>query len=123
MEHTLPSNLTTMLNRTTNILRTIVLGLGQKKCTIQDFKRDKKVEESEHVLLDAGMIIEYPGAGAKYPYLGFVEEASIGHNQIKDKLKGKLKKIYKIVWKSELKARNKSKAYNELAVAKIIYSF
>ena len=69
------------------------------------------------------MIIEYLGAGAKYPYLGFIREASIEHNHIKDKLKGEFKKICKIVWKSELNARNKSKAYNELAIAKIIYSF
>ena len=80
---TLPSNLTTMLNKTTNMLRTIGLELGQEKCAIQHFKRGKKVKESEHVLLNAGVIIEYLGAGAKYPYLGFIQEASIEHNQIK----------------------------------------
>ena len=43
------------------------------------------------------MIIEYLGADTKYPYLGFILEASIEHNQIKDKLKGELTKICKIV--------------------------
>ena len=47
----------------------------------------------------------------------------IEHRQIKDKLKGEFKKICQIVSKPELNARNKSKAYNELAVAKIINSF
>ena len=55
--------------------------------------------------------------------MGFIQETSIEHNRIKDKPKGEFKKICKIVWKSELNARNKSKAYNELAVAKIIYLF
>ena len=94
---TLPSNLTTRLNKMTNMLRAIGLELWQEKCTIQHFKRGKKVKESEHVLLDAGVIIEYLGTGAKYPYLGFIQEASIEHNQIKDKLKGEFKKICKIV--------------------------
>ena len=40
------------------MLRTIGLELGQEKCVIQHFKRGKKVEESEHVLVDAGVIIE-----------------------------------------------------------------
>ena len=79
------------------MLRTIGLELGQEKCAIQHFKRGKQVEESEHVLLDGGVIIEYLGAGAKYPYLGFIQEASIEHNQIKDKVKGEFKKICKIV--------------------------
>ena len=56
-------------------------------------------------------------AGAKYPYLGFIQEASVEQNQIKNKLKGDFKKIGNIVGKSELNA------YNELAVPKIIYSF
>ena len=120
---TLPSNLTTMLNKMTNMIRIIGLELGHEKCAIQHFKRGKNVEESKCVLLDDGMIIEYVGAGAKYPYLGFIQEASIEQNQIKDKLKGEFKKICKLVWKSELNARNRSKAYNELAVAKIIHSF
>ena len=54
---TLPSNLTTMLNKTTNMLRTIGLELGQEKCAIQHFKRGKQVEESEHVLLGARVIM------------------------------------------------------------------
>ena len=62
---------TTMLNRTTNMLCNIGLELGKEKCAIER-KRDKKFEESDQVLLNAGVIIDYLRAGAKYPYLGFI---------------------------------------------------
>ena len=78
------------------MLRTIGLELGQEKRAIQHFKRDKQVEESEHVLLDAGVFIEYLEAGAKYPYLGFIQEASTEHYQNRDKLKENLRKSVKL---------------------------
>ena len=48
-----------------------------------------------------------------------LQEVDIEQEQIKDGLKRKYKKN----WKSELNARNKAKAYNGLAVSKLIYSF
>ena len=52
-----------------------------------------------------------------------LQEVDIEQEQIKDGLKRKYMKNWKVVWKSELNARNKAKAYNGLAVAKLIYSF
>ena len=65
----------------------------------------------------------YLDVGISYPYLGFLQEESIVHKKIKEELKREFKKKCKVVWKSELNSKNKVQTYNELAIAKLTYTF
>ena len=58
-----------------------------------------------------------------YKYLGMEEGEGVQHHKMKVKIKKEYKRRIKLVFKSDLNARNKIAAINTLAVPVILYSY
>ena len=95
---------------------------GLDKCAKTSFKRAKKVS-AERIPLNDNQVIQDLDQAETYMYLGMEEGEGVKHHKIKVKIRKEYKRRIKLVFKSELNARNKISAINTLAVPVIFYSY
>ena len=92
------------------------------KCAKISFKRGKKVS-AEGIPLNDNQVIQDLDEAETYKYLGMEEEEGVQHHKMKVKIRKEYERRIKLVFKSELNARNKIAAINTLAVPVVLYSY
>ena len=92
------------------------------KCAKASFKRGKKVS-AEGIPLNDNQVMQDLDQVETYKYLGMEEGEGVQHHKMKVKIRKEYKRRIKLVFKSEMNARNKIAAINTLAVSVILYSY
>ena len=92
------------------------------RCAKASFKRGKKVS-AEGIPLNDNQVIQDLDQAETYRYLGMEGGEGVQHHKIKVKIRKEYKRRIKLVFKSELNARNKIAAINTLEVPVILYSY
>ena len=100
----------------------IKMEFGLGKCAKATFKRGKKIS-AERIQLNDNKVIQDPEPKATYTYLGMEEGNGTDHHKMKAKIQKEYKRRIRLVFKSELNARNKIAAINTLAVPVVSYSY
>ena len=95
---------------------------GLDKCAKASFKRGKKVS-AEGIPLNDNQVIQDLDQAETYNYLGIEDGEGVQHHKMKVSIGKEYKRRIKLVFKSELNARNKIAAINTLAVPVILYSY
>ena len=85
-------------------------------------KRSKKVL-AEGIPLNDNQVIQDLDQAKTYKYLGMEEGEGVQHHKMKVKIRKEYKRRIKLMFKSELNAKNKIAAINTLAVPVILYSY
>ena len=116
------NQLTGLINTVKNVSDDIKMEFGLYRCAKESFKRDKKVS-AEGILLNDNLVIQDLDQAQTYKYLGMEEGEGVQHHKMKVKIRKEYKRRIKLVFKSELNARNKIAAINTLAAPVILYSY
>ena len=78
---------------------------------------------AEGIPLNDNQVIQDLDQAETYKYLGMDEGEGVQHHEIQVKIRKEYKRRIKLVFKSELNARNKIAAINTLAVPVILYNY
>ena len=81
---------------------------GLEKCAKITFKRGKLVHLQD-LVIDTNRVIQELEQGKTYKYLGIEESEGIQHQQMKEILKKEYSRRLRMILKSELNARNKTR--------------
>ena len=100
----------------------INMEFGLEKCAKITFKRSK-LTHLQNLVIDTNRVIQELEQGKTYKYLGIEESEGIQHQQMKERLKKEYSRRLRMIFKSELNARNKITAIGALAVPVPRYSF
>ena len=100
----------------------IKMGFGLDKCAKATFRRGKKIA-AEGIALNDNQVIQDVEQAETYKYLGMEEGEGVQHHKMKVKIKKEYKQWIKLVFSSQLNARNSITATNTLAVPVILYSY
>ena len=116
------NQLTGLINTVKNVSEDIKMEFGIDKCAKASFKRGKKVS-AEGIPLNDNQVIQDLDQAETYKYLGMEEGEGVQHHKMKLKIRKDYKRRIKLVFKSELNARNNIAAINTLAVPVTPYSY
>ena len=99
----------------------INMTFGTDKCKKNSIIKGKQTKQ-ENYTLNNNSSIEAMGNTDNYKYLGYRQKIGIENTEIKEELKQKYKQRLTKILKTELTARNKTKAINTFAIPILTYS-
>ena len=102
------------MNTLKNLSDDLKMEFGLDKCANASFKRGKKVS-AEGIPLNDNQVIQDLDQAEAYKYLGMEEREGVQHHKMKVKIRKEYRRRIKLVLKSELNARNKIAAINNLS--------
>ena len=111
-----------LISTVKKVLDDIQMEFGLDKYVKATFKRGKKVS-AEGILVNDHQLIQDLDQAETYKYLGMEEGEGVQHHQMKVKIKKGYKQRIKLVFNSELNARNRIAAINTLAAPVVLYSY
>lgn len=100
----------------------IHMEFGLDKCAKCTIKQGKKAD-TDDMQLEEGTVIADLQEENTYKYLGIEENASIEHKKMRSKIHTEYLKRVKKICKSQLTAKNKVTAINQLAIPVVTYGF
>ena len=103
-------------------------GLAKACCSEEKLFSFREIEflkkvSAEGISLNDNQVIQDLDQGETCKYLGMEEGEGVQHHKMKVNIRKEYKRRIKLVFKSELNARNKIAAINTLAVPVILYSY
>ena len=100
----------------------ICMEFGIDKCATVVLRREKFNKNNNDLVLSNDEIIKSLDENTSYKYLGMLETENIKNTEMKEQVTSEYKKRLKNILKSELNARNLTKAINTWAVSIFRYS-
>ena len=107
------NQLTGLINTVKNVSDDIKMEFGLDKCAKASLKRGKKIA-SEEIPLNDNQVIQDLDQAETYKYLGMEEGEGVQHHKVMVRIRKEYKRRMKLVFKSELSARNKIAAINTM---------